>query len=157
MCKYLLLAAVIIIANSCRTPGNSSGDVNRIETDHFSIDLPGKYSLDKVQGKDGVIYHIESSADGAVKKHGEIFLGFHPGTVEQYYDDSSKTETRTVEILDGKRDLGIYFEKNEYSTIAILPLKNSDGFESYVRIIGIEESAEKLYGLMDSFSTLFLH
>jgi hypothetical protein len=39
----------------------------------------------------------------------------------------------------------------------ILPVKNGDGFERYLRIIGTEESAEELYRLTDSFSTLFLH
>jgi hypothetical protein len=154
---------VIITTNSCRTPGNNNGTPvqdaslsagNHIENEHFSIDLPENYFFDKVQGKDGVIYHIESDVDGTAKSHGEIFCGFHPETVEQYHDDSSKIDAVSVEILGQKRDLGIYFEEEVYSTIDIISIKNDDGFETYVRIIGIEDTVEKLYELINKFSTL---
>jgi hypothetical protein len=148
--------------NSCRTSGNngtliqntSLNSGNHIENEYFSIDLPGNYSLNKIQGTDGVIYYIESKTDETVKKHGEIFRGFHPGTVESYYDNNNKIETVFVEILNQIRDLGIYFERNVYSTISIIPIKNNDGFETYIRIIGFEDNKEKIYELIKSFSTL---
>jgi hypothetical protein len=162
MFKYFLAMVMIMISNSCRTSGNNGTLVqdtsfnggNHIENEYFSIDLPEKYSLNKIQGTDGVIYYIESKNDETVESHGEIFRGFHPGTIELYHDNNNKIETISVEILNQKIDLGIYFERNIYSTIAIISIKNDNGFETYVRIIGIENTIEELYELINSFSTL---
>jgi hypothetical protein len=162
MSKYFFLIGILIIAGSCRTSENnktliqdpSFNNENYIEHDRLAINLPKNYSLNKIQGKDGAIYYIESQIDATAERHGEIFLGFHPGTVELFYDHDSKIETVSVEILDQKRDLGIYREKNAYATIAILPIKDNGGFETYTRIIGIENTMDKLYELINSFSTL---
>jgi hypothetical protein len=156
--------AAIMFTNSCRTSGNNGTLVqnasfnggNYIENEHFSIVLSENYYLNKIQGKDGIIYYFESKLDETIEKHGEIFLGFHPGTVELYYDNNNKIETRAVEILNQRIELGIYFEKNLYSTIAIIPIKNDNGFEAYVRIIGIENIKKKLYELINCFSTIVI-
>jgi hypothetical protein len=153
---------VIITANSCRTSESNSTYIqeasisaaNHVENEHFSIDLPENYFLDKVQGKDGVIYYIESNVDGTIKGHGEIFRGFHHGTVKRYHDDSSKIETMSVEILGQKNDLGIYFEENVYSTIGIIPIKNNNSFGTYIRIIGKTDNVKELYELINYFSTI---
>jgi hypothetical protein len=162
MFKYFFLMVIMALANSCRTSGNngtpvqntSHDDGNYIENEHFSIVLPEKYFLNKIQGKDGVIYYFESKIGETIESHGEIFLGFHPGTIELYHDNDNKIETASVEIISQRTDLGIYFERNLYSTIAIIPIKNNNGFETYVRIIGIENTMEKLYKLINSFPTL---
>jgi hypothetical protein len=164
MFKYFFLMAVIVFTNSCRTYGNSGTLVqnasfnggNYIENERFSIVLPENYYLNKIQGADGVIYYFESKVGETIESHGEIFLGFFPETVELFYDNDNKIETMSVEILSQRIDLGIYFEKNLYSTIAIIPIKNDNGFETYVRIIGIETIMERLYELINSFSTLVI-
>jgi hypothetical protein len=155
---------IMIIAGSWGISGNKGlfaqdrpfDGENYIENEHFAITLPENYALNKIQGKDGVIYYIESQLDGTVEKHGEIFLGFHPGTVELFYGNDKKIQTVSIEILDQRRDLGIYLEKNVYATIAIFPIKNDNGLETYIRIIGMENTMEKLYDLINRFSTLII-
>jgi hypothetical protein len=154
--------AVLVFATSCKTSGNNGTLVqnapfnggNYIENEYFSIVLPGNYYLNTNQGPDGAIYYIESKTEETVERHGEIFRGFHPGTAELYYAHDSKIETVFIEILNRTIELGIYFEKDLYSTIAIIPIKNNDGFETYLRIIGIEKTRGELQELINSFSTL---
>jgi hypothetical protein len=162
MFKYFLLIVIMVFVNSCRTSGNngtpvqntSHNDENYIENEHFSIVLPENYFLNKIQGKDGVIYYFESKIGETIESHGEIFLGFHPGTIELYYDNDNKIETVSVELISQRTDLGIYFERNLYSTIAIIPIKNNNGLETYIRIIGKENTRGKLYKLINSFPSL---
>jgi hypothetical protein len=78
-----------------------------------------------------------------------------PGIIlKRCHDNASKIETISVEILNQKRDLGIYFEENVYSTIEIMPIKDNNGFGTYIRLIGIEDNREKLYALINNFSTV---
>jgi hypothetical protein len=143
---------------SCKTldsnvPVDQNTSQNNVNED-FSINLPENYFLKKNQGKDGVIYYFESTIDGIERQHGEIFLGFHPGEVENYY--TNKIETFSTNILEEEVDIGIYFEKETYSTIAIIPLDGKGMPGMFVRIIGIEPNKEELYKLINSFSTLTL-
>jgi hypothetical protein len=162
MLKYYLLAFVLIITSSCKTldtnlifiQNTSSNVENHIENNDLSIYLPENYFLNKVQGKDGVIYYFESTLNGTVKQHEEIFFGFYPGNIEKYYNN--KIETISTNVLNQERNLGIYFEKNVYSTIIIVPLNNEIGHERYIRIIGIANTKEELYKLINVFSTLII-
>jgi hypothetical protein len=151
----MIFATVII---SCKTldsnaPSSQNASPNNVNED-FSIYLPKNYFLNKNQGIDGVIYYFESTIDGITRRHGEIFLGFHPGEVENYY--TNKIETFSTNILDEEVIIGIYFEKETYSTIAIIPLDGKGMPGMFVRIIGIEPRKEELYKLINCFSTLAL-
>jgi hypothetical protein len=143
---------------SCKTlDGNAPVGQNASQNDangDFSINLPENYFLNKNQGKDGVIYYFESNIDGIEKQHGEIFLGFHPGKVENYY--TNKVETFSTNIFEEEINIGIYFENETYSTIAIIPLDDKGMPGRYIRIIGIEPGKEELYKLINSFSTIKL-
>jgi hypothetical protein len=143
---------------SCKTldgnaPSGQSASQNN-ENEDFSIDLPENYFLEKNQGKDGVIYYFESNINGVERRHGEIFLGFHPGEAENYY--ANKVETFPANILGEEVDIGIYFENETYSAIAIIPLDGEGMPGRYIRIIGTEPGKEELYKLINSFSTIKL-
>jgi hypothetical protein len=71
-----------------------------------------------------------------------------------YHDNNNKIETVSLEIINQKTDMGIYFERNVYSTIAIIPIKNNNDFVTYVRIIGIENTIEKLHELINKLSMI---
>jgi hypothetical protein len=143
---------------SCKTLNNNAAlsqkeSPNNANED-FSIYLPEDYSLTKNQGKDGVIYYFESNIDGVERRHGEIFLGFHPGEAENYF--TNRIETFSANILEEEIDMGIYFENGTYSTIVIIPLDSKGTPWMYARIIGTESDKEELYKLIGCFSTLKL-
>jgi hypothetical protein len=168
MLKYYLFGILLLITISCK-PQNKNYVIvqnipqyheNHIENDWFSINLPEKYFIRKTQGIDGVIYYLESNIDGIERIHGEIFFGFFPGTVEDYY--SKKIETISAIILGQNIELEIFYEEaiyssgDVYSTIIIIPLLDRIEFQEYIRIIGAEDNKEDLYKLINSFSTLIL-
>jgi hypothetical protein len=154
MLKYGLIAAALALTGSCGTSkNNDSGSVNKVENEHFSIVLPAKYSLNKNQGKDGVIYYMVSGNGQDEMRYGEIFLGNFPGTAERFHDEKNIYGKHESKLFGKNRTWNIYYEQNMYCTAMIV---NNPGKKGglYVRILGKENSREELIKLVDACSTI---